>query len=557
MRIAELPDGIRLEFPDDTTDEVMDRVVKTHLAPQPQETPKQTNAERRAAIGGGRLRPFGFDTGIDMPQGVTEFLAGAGRRFADIGTLGNRPLRDEGADKLLDTSTPATLGGVTADLSTLVGGGAAVRALGTVPKLMSAAPNVANAVRTVGQQMVAPTSVRNAATTAGLYAAATQDGDIGNRATSGVMSAGAGALGQAIPSVLGAAIKPRLSADAQAMANANIRLTPGQMMGGAANQAEQKLMSVPVIGGMIRNARMRSIEDFNKSVANEVLAPLGEKATKPAGRELVREVQQTVSQAYDDVLPKIRTTFNDSLDGAIDTGKTLAATAGQETRFDAILKQDFYGKFTDASGGIAGNTLKEVDSGLATSARAARSKGDTELARAVEGVRMALRSTAQGAPEDLAKLKAADASYARLVRMENAAGMRGAKDGVFSPANFGNATERGASRSQKAAGTELMGKYADTAERTLSTNFPNSGTADRLLLGGGLLGAGYAAGVPPEYLALGGLGAAAYSRPGQAAIRGLMSQRPAWMEPIGNTARRLAPVGGLLGPQLLPVYSGK
>lgn len=332
-------------------------------------------------------------------------------------------------------------------------------------------------------------------------------------------------------------------------------MTPGQIVGGRTNIAEQKLMSLPFVGDMISRARNRSILDSNIAVANEVLGPLGAKATKPAGRELVREVQDAVSNAYDDVLPKLTANFDETVNSAIDAGRQLAAEAGRVREFDSIVGNRVLSKF-DQQSQMAGPVFKEADSTLARLARENRASSDNAnraLARALEVVRGGLRADVVGAAEDVAKLKAADAAYARLIRMETAAASRGAKEGVFTPAMFGRATEVGQSRGTKAAGEELMGPLADALERRVSTTFPNSGTADRALLSGGLLGASY---LEPNLLAGAAIGMGAYSQPGQAVLRAMMMRRPEMLGPIADKVRLAAPLGGLLTP-LLPINSGK
>jgi hypothetical protein len=331
-------------------------------------------------------------------------------------------------------------------------------------------------------------------------------------------------------------------------------------MGGAANAAEQKLMSVPFLGDAIGGARRRSLEDFNKAVADEVLSPLGVKSAASPGRALVQETQGAVADAYDAVLPRLSVTKGPEIGLAISKGRQAAAEVGKSAQFDEIIKNRLLDRFGSASV-LTGEKFKEADSLLGEMARRLRSSGDqtnAALAEAIDTVKSGLRTSVRGAPEDVTKLKQADAAYARLVRMETAAGSRGAKDGVFTPAQFGNAVERGAGRKTKAAGKELMGEFADAAERRVSTSFPSSGTAERLMMGGGLLGAGYAADVDPSYLALAGLGAGAYSRPGQAAIRGLLARPNSQvLQDTAMGARSLAPAGGLLAPYLLPVYAGQ
>jgi ketosteroid isomerase-like protein len=513
--------------------------------------PPKSDDQKRAEIGGGRLEianPLAmlgigksrYDLGVNTSQQVSEGLAGFGRRISDIATFGNRGTKDENADKLLDGSGYATAGGIAADVGSLAVGGGALKAAGGAVK-------GGQALRTVGQNMIAPTSVMNAALVGGAYNAATTNGDIKDRAIAGGFGLGAGALGQAAPMAIGAMLKPRVADDVANLVSRGIRMTPGQIMGGRANTLEQKLMSVPFVGGGIRAGRQQSIEDMNRAVANEVLAPLGVKAKDlPVGRDLVEGTQKVVANVYEDVLPRITSSFDDGLNQSIDKGRAIAAESGFEGRFDAILKNRLFPKLT-------GQAFKDADSALGAAARKARSKEDYDLADALEIVKDGLRKSAKGDSKDLVKLKQADAAYARLVRLETAAAMRGAKDGIFTPAQFGNAVEKGASRKTKAAGKELMGKFADDAERRLSTSFPNSGTADRILAGGMALGGGYALNQDPMHAIPMGAAALAFTPWGRAMARNAMTKRPNWkaLEHGAQGARRLAPMGGLLAPQLL------
>lgn len=166
-----------------------------------------TKEEKRAQLAQGATLKVGpIDTGVELPQGVTEFLAGMGRRFADIGTLGNRGTRDEAADAALDASGYATAGGVTADLTTLLGGGAALRGGGG---LLSKAPtvlaDVGRGAQVVGRAVMAPQTIPQAAAVGAAYGGATTDGDAVDRAIGAVAGGAGGALGQALPRVAEAA----------------------------------------------------------------------------------------------------------------------------------------------------------------------------------------------------------------------------------------------------------------------------------------------------------------------------------------------------------------
>ena len=88
----------------------------------------------RSDIGGLELRPFGIDTGVTMPQSLSEGLAGMGRRMTEIGTLGNNQVQPQ-ADRLLDDSGYAMAGGIGTDIGAMALGGGLLRGASAVPKV--------------------------------------------------------------------------------------------------------------------------------------------------------------------------------------------------------------------------------------------------------------------------------------------------------------------------------------------------------------------------------------------------------------------------------------
>jgi hypothetical protein len=80
----------------------------------------------------------------------------------------------------------------------------------------------------------------------------------------GVGSGLGGAFG-ALGSVLGKAISPTVRPEVQSLLDDSVRLTPGQIMGGALQRVEDKAQSIPLVGDMITGARNRGVEDLNRA----------------------------------------------------------------------------------------------------------------------------------------------------------------------------------------------------------------------------------------------------------------------------------------------------
>jgi hypothetical protein len=79
----------------------------------------------------------------------------------------------------------------------------------------------------------------------------------------------------------------------------------GQIMGGALRNLEDKLTSVPLLGGAINYSRKKGYEEFNKAAYKQVLEPIGGKVPNVTGREGVEAVEKQLNNAYDKILPNI------------------------------------------------------------------------------------------------------------------------------------------------------------------------------------------------------------------------------------------------------------
>jgi hypothetical protein len=345
-----------------------------------------------------------------------------------------------------------------------------------------------------------------------------------------------------------------------------VQMTPGQIVGGYTRRVEDAAGSVPVLGAQIRGGQRASIESFNRATANEVLAPLGASVAPDAevGRNLLTSVDDQISAAYTRALPRIPAfgpdqQFYQDLQGVSQNFLTPNAR-DQFQRFmqDNILPRT-------AGGQIDGETWKRIDEVMGRFVREYRGSLDPaqrEMGTAAQGVQRAFRELlGRVAPPEAAEVRAANEAFARLIRMENAAGRQGAVEGVFSPAQLDAAvriTDGSPRRGAYARGDALMQDLSDAGRAVLPSTVPDSGTPERLalmaLLGGGAgMGASTAGfGLVPS-IAAGTVGAGAYSNAGQRMLQSLLlGQRPAAVTAAGNAlAPAGAPLGVALGAMLL------
>lgn len=378
------------------------------------------------------------------------------------------------------------------------------------------------------------------------------------------MGAAGGALVPAITAGVGRVISPNASRNPQLdlLKTEGVRPTVGQALGGVANKAEEKAISLPFMGDAIANARTRAAGDLNVAVANRALAPIGGKA--PAGmdgRELVGHVRTQLGKAYDDLLPKLTVKADQAFASEVQNLRTMVNTGSIDPNvgkaFNRILQNDVLGKFRGQNA-LTGQTMKAVESDLGQKIAQFGASTDADqrmVADALREVQSSLRSLVQRSnPKYAAELKAINAGWANFKRMERAAGFLGADDGIFSAAQLQSAVkalERSKDKGKFSSGGALMQDLSDAGKSVLGSKVPNSGTADRLM-NAGAIGAGLVNPLIPAGLLA---GAGMYSAPVQRALLAAVASRPQAAQAVAGllnrTAPMLSPAGGLLALDVL------
>jgi hypothetical protein len=357
------------------------------------------------------------------------------------------------------------------------------------------------------------------------------------------------------------AISPKASTDAGValLKESGVRPTVGQTLGGWANRAEEKAQSLPIVGDAIAAARRRAVDQLNTAAINRATSPIGVKVDK-IGQEGIKEAGDALSQAYDDVLSGLKSIkFDGQWRQDFGQLKTLAKGLPGPVRgtFNNKVRTLIEDRISPA-GGMTSQTMKELDSELGQMARRyGRSSvaSEQELGDAFMQAQALLRDqVGRNSPAAAGRLKDINTGWANLVRVEAAGKSAINNEGVFSPAQL-NMGIRQADKSTRgrsvSRGTALMQDLGNAGAR-LGNRVPNSGTADRLILGGAGLGAGLYDPLIPLSL---GVGALTYTPPAQALLRGLVSSRPAAAQPIAGLLNKSAPMlgstGGLLGLNVL------
>jgi hypothetical protein len=410
--------------------------------------------------------------------------------------------------------------------------------------------------RGVGGQML-----RGGVTGAGMGAASgglTTQGDLDTRLeAAGYGAAGGAAAGTAFP-LVGAAIAPRVNPQVRLLMDRGVTPTPGQIMGGIPNQIEEKLGSViPGLGDLITTSRQRANDQFNRAVYNEVLQPMGLQVAPdvPIGREGIRTVHQAISDQYNQTLRNVTFAVDPQLNADIQAvgRRSQQLARDQRERYDEI----FTGKIQDVlqshGGTLTGPQLQGLLAELRRDVRGYSSSGShnerqlgERLGEIVDAINDSLVRTN---PAQAQPLTAANAAFARLVRLERAAGGTGNDNGVFTPKQLQGAVkaeDSSARKNQFAQGDALMQELSDAGRAVLADKFPNSGTPGRvasaLALGGGI---GY---IEPTMLAALAAGSLPYTGPGGRLTAGLMTRRgPAAAAIRGLGLRAIAPAANASG----------
>jgi len=353
------------------------------------------------------------------------------------------------------------------------------------------------------------------------------------------------ATGGALGGLFGLIGKAAPTAAARELQASGVRVPPGRAAGGAAARAEEGSESLWLAGDVIRGAQRRAITDFDRATFDKVLEPIGEKLSpKAIGREAVKEARQKISAVYEKTLDKI---------GRVDLDKTfsdegtkvaqMTAELGEpaQKQFLSILKNRVFDKITPA-GTMSAETMKQVDSELGRQSwkyLQSQDPAQRGMGEALREVQASLRRNVErsAGPELAGEIKAANAAWAQWIRVADASGRAGSKEGVFSPAALRAAVAKADKRGFR-EGDALLQDWAEKGEAVLGSKVPDSGTPYRLLGMAGLGGF-----LDPTIAATGAGVAAAYTPQGLRALSAMQGQ--------ADKAGAIAPYLGLLAPGLL------
>ena len=387
-----------------------------------------------------------------------------------------------------------------------------------------------------------------AASAAGSALAPVTEGDYWD--TKATQAGTGAAIGAAIPFLTGGLarmVSPKASTspDVAAMKAAGVKPTVGQVLGGGFNVAEERAQSIPLFGDAISMARQRARDQFNEATVNKVLAPIGKSVNK-SGVDAVKQASGYIDDAYD----AARNAMNFKLDQQGVTELTrLRQMAGSLGEKELRTFDDAWQRLASEvspNGSITSEGYKRFDSYIGKEATRFANAADgyqNKLGEALRELgRIVQENGRRSSPQAKELFDKADAAYAQMVRLEGAARSAKLTGGNFTPGQLMGAVDR-ADKSLRgksvARGDALMQDWALSGQKVLGSKVPDSGTAGRIGMGVGTLGAAI---VDPIYTGavLGG-GALAYTPALQGLLRGAVSSRPQGAEQVSDFVRNAYP----------------
>lgn len=352
----------------------------------------------------------------------------------------------------------------------------------------------------------------------------------------GINTAISTALGGASPlltSAVSRVISPKLTPDVEKLVQSGVNLTPGQIMGGTLRNIEDKLTSVPLLGDAINYSRKKGVEEFNKAAYKQVLEPIGGKVPNITGREGVEAVEKQLNNAYDKILPNIVFKATPEFNANIANLRSMVSQKldpALAKRFDYEIDNVIASKLAPQTGMMDGMAFKEAESELGQLAKQFKNSGvvserdlGNAFAQAQAELRNALNATNPQAKAELGNINKAWANFTRL----QTAGSKANTAEMFTPAQLAQAVRQMDTSTRKGAvarGNALMQDLSDAGVNVLPSKVPDSGTAGRLLLGGGALGGTHY--VAPELAIGAGALTLPYLHGGRQAMTTLLAKRP-------------------------------
>lgn len=380
---------------------------------------------------------------------------------------------------------------------------------------------------------------------------------IGSTLVGGAAGKAAGVLGDLVGPSVKALQKP-VSPTIRDLAAKGVVTTPGMRGGKIASAIEQRSSSIPFAGDVIKRARGKATEQWNRQELNDAIKDAGgtEIPRNRVGRDAIAHTEAEMGKAYTRVLGKMGGDLNSADSSGVSFRQFLqqtkhAASKGLDKSeakiVDRLLGEKVLAKF-DAAGKATGERVKEIQETLRTEID--QLKGGTyqerKAAEVLKQVQAEMKAMLKRENPKLAvELDNVDRGYAKFKASSKAALYSTKNEGIYTPAQKLRAIrdrDKSKDKQRFASGTAHGQKDTEAVESVIGNTEPDSGSAGRIatidaLLAGGTLIAGHP-------IAAMGVGAAplVYSQPVLKMLQNRALKKGGAYTPIG----RSAPIAGAL-----------
>lgn len=577
MPIVEVAGYGTVEFPEGTTKAEMEKALRM-LPPKPaaeKAAPTNLFADESQVYDPVSGVPMGY--GFGQTAGATALAGAAGVLKPAAGAaqfLGiNKPAQV--LNKL--TKTAEDIGGAPATVADIAG--QVVSPIPTkVAGVLGKVPGVSQAATRAGQVLDKSVLAKSAAQGAGAAALTPTSGleqdyadFLAQKAKDVSLGAGLGAVAGKTGQLI---FDPKVAEKVKMLQELGMKyFTPGQLMsqsgklgpvdfGRMVRTAEEAMTSTPITGSLIQHGQEIATRDFNRAMGNQVLKPLNEALPKDVrpGHDMINYLYDKIDDTYrnlekvisfsDKVSPVTGSTTMSRMNAATDRiMKDLVPEAAENVV--KSLNRTFFTPLIGPQGkyGLNGKEFRAIESSLGAQAKTWMSSADP----IVRTQGMALRDFQEELRNELARqnpavgkqLREAHEAFKRYLRVEKAAALRGADEGVFSANQMRSAAESMAGRRATARGTGMAVPETQAAAAVLGKGLPDSGTAARLMTPYALRRLTDIGAMVPL------LGAGLiYNKPVMGALTTLATRRPEAMRQLGEPVRGgLSEVSGILAAQ--------
>ena len=324
-----------------------------------------------------------------------------------------------------------------------------------------------------------------------VYGAGTGE-DAGDRVSNAVLG---GLLSSGITRFFGVLAR---TPDAQKLMDEGIDLTIGQQLGGATKKVEDISAGLPFSGQAVLNQQTDALKQFNELMVNKAIQPISRRVDENLNMfEAHEQATKFVNNAYDSALANLSIDDANRLVSDIDEMVDDFALPDNITKqLNKYVKQIIKNRVTNGS--LSGNALKSIEADLGSiSSGLLKGKLSTqrEIGNALFDIQTAFRNELMAQnPSNSRLLQQANSAFKNLLPITKAINSGLLNEGVFTAGQLLNAiksTDSSVRRRMTASGQGELLDLALAAQNTMGQKLPTSGTTERLLGAGALLGQGY------------------------------------------------------------------